>query len=219
MTKQLVVNADYNGIAMTFTGDGWFNATLAAERFGKRVDNWLRLDETKEYITVLFLTLNPSEVRDLSKAEITTLIVSLLATCQPNYTSESKPLINKGFILSYAELVFKSNSAFVEELNKINVVDLVAVTGNNVKQELQNLFKSVQHHTIVGVFFCLSFSNLPIMGELRLALALVRLWWGGCRNKPFIGRILHAVDLTVLNLPAALHLGQIITTSLPVRKV
>ena len=50
MSKQLVVNADYNGVAVTFTGDGWFNATEIAERFGKRIDHWLSNQETKDYI-------------------------------------------------------------------------------------------------------------------------------------------------------------------------
>lgn len=53
MNKQLVVNADYNGISVSFTGDGWFNATQAAERFGKRPADWLRLPETEKYIGAL----------------------------------------------------------------------------------------------------------------------------------------------------------------------
>ena len=110
--------------------------------------------------------------------------------------SAPKPLIDNGFIPSYAEFVFKSNSDFVQELNKIkaiapnyqylnnhsfNYVDKVAVTGNNLKQERQNLFTTVlQHHTLVDVFLCLSFASCLFAGELRLAA----LWWGGHRNKP-----------------------------------
>jgi len=59
-----LVKVDYNELAVSFTEDGWFNATKAAEKFGKRVDNWLRLDETKEYIAALERYRNPSEVRD-----------------------------------------------------------------------------------------------------------------------------------------------------------
>jgi hypothetical protein len=70
------------------------------------------------------------------------------------------------------------------KINSFNYIELVAVSGNNVKQELRNLFTTVSHRTIADVFLCLSFSNLPVMGELRLALALVRLWWGGRGNKP-----------------------------------
>ena len=99
------------------------------------------------------------------------------------------------------------------------VLTATAKTGNNDRQELQNLFKSVQHRTIADVFLCLPFISLPFTGELRLAIAFIALWWGGRGNKPFIRRILCAVDLTVLNLPAALYLGQVIKTYIPFRKV
>lgn len=102
--------------------------------------------------------------------------------------------------------------------HSFNCVDKVAVSGNNARQELRNLFKSVQHHTIVGVFLCLSFNNLSFTGKLYLALALVRFWQGGRGNKPFIGRIPCAVDLAVSNLLAALHLGQS-SKKLPFEKV
>jgi hypothetical protein len=126
----------------------------------------------------------------------TTLLLSSLATCQPSYAIAPRyqPLNNHSF----------------------NYVDVVAVNGNNAYQERQNLFKPVQHHTIVDVFLCLSFIFLPVMGELRPTIALLALWWGGSGNKPFIWRIPLAVGLTVLNLPTALILGK---TSLPVRKV
>lgn len=52
MTTHLVTS-EYNGLNITFTDDGWFNATIAAERFGKRPIDWLNLDSTKEYINVL----------------------------------------------------------------------------------------------------------------------------------------------------------------------
>ncbi len=132
----------------------------------------------------------------MTKHIIPLLLVSLLATCQPSYAIAQ----------NYQQL---NNHSF-------NYVDVVAVNGNNAYQERQNLFKSVQHHTIVDVFLCLSFIFLPVMGELRPVIALLALWWGGGGNKPFIRRIPPAVDLTVLNLPAALILGK---TLLPVRKV
>lgn len=98
----------------------------------------------------------------------TALLVSLLATCtSPSYA------ITKSYPIQISD-------------NNVSL-DKVAVSGNYGRQELQNLFKHVQHHTIVDVFFCLSFASLPFMGELRLALALVRLWWGGHGNKPFRG--------------------------------
>lgn len=56
---------DYEGFAVTFTGYGWFNATAAARRFKKRVDNWLRLGETKEYMAALADAQTSSNVREL----------------------------------------------------------------------------------------------------------------------------------------------------------
>ena len=120
-----------------------------------------------------------------------TLLLSSLATC-----STSPSYADQQFVLTAA-----------------------AKTGNNALQERKKLFKSVQHRTIADVFLCLPFINLPFMGELRLAIAFISLWWGGGGNKPFIRRIPPAVDLRFLTLPAALHLGQIIKTSLPIRKV
>lgn len=226
MTKQLIVNANYNGLDVSFTGDGWFNATQAAKRFGKEPYMWLRQRETVEYISTLSeMNGNSVFVEDFNKISTIALPISLLASCQPSYAEVGKSL-------------FGSNSDFLPQLNKISYlspltvskekdfliyllfsIDLIAVTGNNLKQELQNLLKTVQHHTIVGVFLCLSFSNLPIFGKLCFALALVRLWWGGRGNKPFGANTVCRLFLAVLNLPAALHLGLIKQTSLPVRKV
>ena len=123
-----------------------------------------------------------------------------------------------------------SKSADSSQLAKINqlsffegfnCLDLVAVTGNNARQELRKLLTTVQyHHTLVDVFLCLSFANCLFTGELRLALALVCLWWGGDGNKPFIRQIPSAVLLRFSNLPTALiFLGLITQTSLPFEKV
>ncbi len=98
------------------------------------------------------------------------------------------------------------------------VLTTASKTGNNAPQERRKLFKTVQHHTIVDVFLCLPFISLPFMGELRLAIALIALWWGGRANKPFIRRIPRAVVLRFSTLPAALHLGQS-SKHLPVEKV
>lgn len=48
-----VVTRDYEGLAAQFTADAWFNATVAAERFGKLPNEWLRLPETKAYLEAL----------------------------------------------------------------------------------------------------------------------------------------------------------------------
>lgn len=49
----VVVMADYQGLAIPFTGEGWFNATVAASRWAKLPNEWLRLATTKRYIRAL----------------------------------------------------------------------------------------------------------------------------------------------------------------------
>ncbi len=51
MTK--IIKADFDGSPMQFNPDGWFNATLAAERFGKSPYEWQRLPETVRYMQAL----------------------------------------------------------------------------------------------------------------------------------------------------------------------
>jgi hypothetical protein len=54
MSKKLeLVRADYQGMQVSFTEEGWFNATEVAEKFGKRPVDWLNLDSTREYIHAL----------------------------------------------------------------------------------------------------------------------------------------------------------------------
>lgn len=52
-SPKMVITADYQGIAVAFWEDGWFNATEAARHFGKDVYEWLRLPSTAEYIEEL----------------------------------------------------------------------------------------------------------------------------------------------------------------------
>ena len=68
MSKLEIVRADYQGLEVSFTEDGWFNATMAAERFGKRPVDWIRLDETQSYITSLARALEISEPGSLIRA-------------------------------------------------------------------------------------------------------------------------------------------------------
>lgn len=44
---------EFNGEGHSFDGQGWFNATEAAKRFGKLTSEWLRLPDTVEYIDAL----------------------------------------------------------------------------------------------------------------------------------------------------------------------
>lgn len=48
-----LIKADFNGAEIQFNDSGFFNATKAAENFGKRVDHWLSNKETGEYIAKL----------------------------------------------------------------------------------------------------------------------------------------------------------------------
>lgn len=56
---------EYEGGSVEFTSDGWINGTAITAQRGKRLDNWLRLAETKRYMRALAEALNTSDVRDL----------------------------------------------------------------------------------------------------------------------------------------------------------
>lgn len=60
-----VVKAEYDGLSVTFTEDGWFNATEVADKFSKRPVDWLALESTQEYISVL---------KEISKCEDSSLL-------------------------------------------------------------------------------------------------------------------------------------------------
>jgi hypothetical protein len=161
------------------------------------------------------ITAKNDKVQTRVKAIIPIVLVSLLATCStsPSYASEPKPLISHGGYSSQLGKTYLIATHYqLSKLNSFILIDTVAVSGNNGCQERKKLLTTVEHRTIADVFLCLSFASLPVMGELRLALAITPLWWGGGGNKPFIRRILPAVLLRFLTLPAALNLGQIIKT-------
>jgi hypothetical protein len=48
-----IVSLEYSGHLMPYQDDGWFNATEAAKPFGKRPNDWLELQSTKDYIQAL----------------------------------------------------------------------------------------------------------------------------------------------------------------------
>jgi len=52
MTMQ-IITASYDGVPVEFDYAGWFNATKAAAKFGKKPYEWLRLPETLRYIDAL----------------------------------------------------------------------------------------------------------------------------------------------------------------------
>lgn len=53
-----VVPFHYQGQPVRFNSDGWINATDVAKRFGKRPGDWLKQEETKQYLGVLAAALN-----------------------------------------------------------------------------------------------------------------------------------------------------------------
>ncbi|WP_175786550.1 KilA-N domain-containing protein [Burkholderia anthina] len=50
---QHIVHATFEGMAVRFTDDGWFDATAPASRYGKDAYEWLRLPATRRYLTAL----------------------------------------------------------------------------------------------------------------------------------------------------------------------
>lgn len=53
MNGAVIVLADYRGLEVSFTGEGWFNATQAAAKFSKRPVDWLKSTEAKRYMRAL----------------------------------------------------------------------------------------------------------------------------------------------------------------------
>ena len=64
-----LIKADFDGQAMQFNDSGWFNATVAADRFGKRPVNWLELDSTVRYMASMSsaLKVDKSDLLDIKK--------------------------------------------------------------------------------------------------------------------------------------------------------
>jgi hypothetical protein len=48
-----IITRNYQGHAITYQGDGWFNATQAAAKFGKSPYEWQRLPDTVAYVAAL----------------------------------------------------------------------------------------------------------------------------------------------------------------------
>lgn len=64
-----LIKADFDGHAMQFNDSGWFNATAAAEKFGKRPVNWLELSSTDSYMSAMSnqLKVGKSDLLDVKK--------------------------------------------------------------------------------------------------------------------------------------------------------
>lgn len=60
-----LVQKDFEGINIQFTGDGWFNATEVAKGFNRRLDHFLDNKETQEYLLALSIRYNTRKSRYL----------------------------------------------------------------------------------------------------------------------------------------------------------
>ncbi len=48
-----ILTRDYEGLAVQFQTDAWFNATVAAKKFGKFPRTYLEMSSTVDYIVAL----------------------------------------------------------------------------------------------------------------------------------------------------------------------
>ena len=48
-----LITSQYNGQELSFSEQGWFNATQAASKFNKSVHEWVRLPDTQKYLDAL----------------------------------------------------------------------------------------------------------------------------------------------------------------------
>ena len=64
-----IVPLNYKGEIVSFNTDGWINVAGVAERFGKRIDNWMRLAETLEYVRALDEALTGKESQILHPSQ------------------------------------------------------------------------------------------------------------------------------------------------------
>lgn len=64
-----LIKADFDGQVMQFNDAGWFNATVAADRFGKRPVNWLELPSTSSYMDAMAsaLKVGKSDLLEIKK--------------------------------------------------------------------------------------------------------------------------------------------------------
>lgn len=65
-----IVTRSYEGHAIAYQDDGWFNATTAAAKFGKAPHDWLRLPATVEYLASKYLQSDDSRrARAIARVE------------------------------------------------------------------------------------------------------------------------------------------------------
>jgi hypothetical protein len=70
MKSVIPIEREYEGLPVSFSVEGWINATEIAKRFGKRPVDWLKQDETRQYLAALgeALTCDPESLVTTSRA-------------------------------------------------------------------------------------------------------------------------------------------------------
>ena len=63
MKSVIPIEREYEGLPVSFSVEGWINATEIAKRFGKRPVDWLKQDETKSVGLALLQLQNLSKPR------------------------------------------------------------------------------------------------------------------------------------------------------------
>lgn len=61
MSAPQLIESTYDGHPYHFNSDGWFSATEAAEKYGKRPVDWLKQGQTKKYLAAL---MSPDKVSE-----------------------------------------------------------------------------------------------------------------------------------------------------------
>lgn len=64
-----IIKFDFEGHQVDFNGDGWINATEVANQHNKRLDVWLKSNETQDYIEALMNYLNTTKRWELIKTK------------------------------------------------------------------------------------------------------------------------------------------------------
>lgn len=64
-TMTNVIPLKYHAQTVRFSTDGWINATELAKSYGRRLDFWLKTEETQAYLESIGRYLNTSSRRDL----------------------------------------------------------------------------------------------------------------------------------------------------------
>lgn len=69
MSALQLLKSEFQGNEISFTDDGWFNATQAAVKYGKRPVDWLKQKEIQEYIEGLSSALGISDSKSLIRSK------------------------------------------------------------------------------------------------------------------------------------------------------